>query len=483
MPHTQTPKPATGPPQALIERLNYLGQLLVHLPNTLPVVSDAAYRFYLDEDRVVFAGSVAPELERALDASFGTWENQHLPVRFRERGPRVQALVSFLKAAVKRMAPTERKAFETRWLDKLVQGAKDSGATIPSRHRASESSDPVKEQNKRRVESEHGSDESDSAQPLRKKSKKVLRTVVDSDSDTDLPEPSSLLTAAPRQTLVPNAVLPPTADVDLMHNQQATLARMGWQEWAPGAKEAHQKEASELYRAGMEEAQRKREQDKANQEEKKRLQGAERQRRHRAKKRAEREEEEGLSDGHNAHVVLLRGADAQARENVVDVADTSRPKTQAWRLKRNGTRGGAVVQKTAASVNYFHPFLFMHIDKAMRRVGWSPTEAVKVLKREHGALFKTIAKGTISKWRVTGKQEWTAATLKKVTAGRAIAASGRTGILAPYPDITESVKVTLKGLREAGAMINVSIVRGLLLAEITEQQPQLTMGRESTQAK
>ncbi|KAJ6462549.1 hypothetical protein C8R45DRAFT_940802 [Mycena sanguinolenta] len=103
MPPTTTPKPSTGPPQALIERINYLGRLLTHLPTTLPAgPTNAPYRFFLDEDWVIFAG-------------------------FQERGARVQALIPFLKALVKQMNPGERETFEAGWMDKLVCGAKDLG--------------------------------------------------------------------------------------------------------------------------------------------------------------------------------------------------------------------------------------------------------------------------------------------------------------------------------------------------------------------
>ncbi|KAJ6503720.1 hypothetical protein C8R45DRAFT_768032, partial [Mycena sanguinolenta] len=39
-------------------------------------------------------------------------------------------------------------------------------------------------------------------------------------------------------------------------------------------------------------------------------------------------------------------------------------------------------------------------------------------------------------------------------------------------DITNQVKETLRGLRAAGATVNVSTVQGVLVVEINEQQPQ-----------
>ncbi|KAJ6471330.1 hypothetical protein C8R45DRAFT_936767 [Mycena sanguinolenta] len=58
------------------------------------------------------------------------------------------------------------------------------------------------------------------------------------------------------------------------------------------------------------------------------------------------------------------------------------------------------------------------------------TLLVMLLQCDYSVLYKSLQKGTISRWRVKGKNEWSAATMEKVTAGRAIAASGRTGILA-----------------------------------------------------
>ncbi|KAJ6525350.1 hypothetical protein B0H19DRAFT_971344, partial [Mycena capillaripes] len=117
------------------------------------------------------------------------------------------------------------------------------------------------------------------------------------------------------------------------------------------------------------------------------------------------------------------------------------------------------------STNWFHPFLMIKAD-------WSPSLTVKRLQKR-SPMYKSLGKGTISRWRITGEKKWTQATLDRISAGKAIPACGRTGILAPYPEITTNVKETLQGLRSAGAIVNVSIARGLLIAKITEDQPQL----------
>ncbi|KAJ7659646.1 hypothetical protein DFH06DRAFT_989425 [Mycena polygramma] len=155
----------------------------------------------------------------------------------------------------------------------------------------------------------------------------------------------------------------------------------------------------------------------------------------------------------------------------MDVAETSRAAAQSWRQGWKGTKGGAV-QKKAATTNWFHPFLWGPIKEEMRHSDWSPSLATKRLHTQ-SPLSKTLGKGTISRWRVTGEKKWTESTTDRISSGKAISASGCTGILSPYPEITVNVKETLQGLRAAGAIVNVSIVRGLLIAQITKDKPEL----------
>ncbi|KAJ6449476.1 hypothetical protein C8R45DRAFT_917279 [Mycena sanguinolenta] len=442
-------KPSAGPPQALIPRINYLQSLLQHLPQTLPLdPPESTCQFYIDEDRVADAGTVYPIVGRALELSFGTWKSRDAAVRFEERGLRVAALGPFLKEAVKRMTANERGTFEEAWIGRLVQAAKDSGASLPPRA-----------SRRRKNDSDH-----DEAPPPKKSCHELIVVL---DSDDDMPAPSCL----PTQTLAPSAIVPSTAEVDLTTNTQATLVKMGWHRWAPGAKEEHLKQANQLYHHGAEVRKLKKEKEDEQNRERRREVNAERQRRFRAKKKQEREVEEELSDDDNANIVLMRGADAAAHNHQANVAETSRAGAQAWRAGRNGTKGGTV-QKKATAANWFHPFLWGPIEKQMRRSGWRPSLAVRKLQLE-SPLYKTLQKGTISRWRVRGKKEWLPVTLAKISAGKVITASGRTGILAPYPDITKNVKETLQGLRTAGAVVNVSIARGILIAEISQQQPQL----------
>ncbi|KAJ7811455.1 hypothetical protein B0H13DRAFT_2383893 [Mycena leptocephala] len=285
-----TNRPSTGPPQALVARMEYFQKLLKHLPLSLPLErEDSTYRFYLDEDRIADAGSVFPEAGRALEISFGTWKMGAV-VRCKERGARVAALGPFLKGAVKRMSASERVSFEEAWINRLIQAVKDSGAAVPS------STSQVRE-----CESE---EEESVEQPPSKKTRTNAPIVLDSDDDMppSIPTPS---TSTTRQTLVPGAAIPSTSHVNLVSNTQATLATMGWQKWLPGAKEAHLKSAADAHRESAAETLQRKEQEAESKRERERILNAERQRRFREKKRMEKEveKEAHLSDDDNANIV------------------------------------------------------------------------------------------------------------------------------------------------------------------------------------
>ncbi|KAJ6503721.1 hypothetical protein C8R45DRAFT_924066 [Mycena sanguinolenta] len=211
MPPTTTKLP-TGPPQALIERINYLNKLLT---NPYLLVRQMRHTVSSSMKKAsLFSGAVFPEAQYVLEASFETWQG---PVRFREHGDRVQALIPFLTPVVKQMTPGEWNMFGAGWMDKLINGAKESGAVVPSRtkrHREHEQGDGI----------ESRATEVLNIPPPKKSREKAALIIVDSNSD--LTEPS-ILSSIPKQTLVPNVTIPSTVDVSLTKNQQATLTGMG----------------------------------------------------------------------------------------------------------------------------------------------------------------------------------------------------------------------------------------------------------------
>ncbi|KAJ6625719.1 hypothetical protein B0H10DRAFT_1942248 [Mycena sp. CBHHK59/15] len=195
--------------------------------------------------------------------------------------------------------------------------------------------------------------------------KNAVKRMTPSERDSDSPNAQSSHFPAPKQTLAPNTIIPSTSAVDLKQNKQATLATMGWQAWAPGAKEAHLKEASASHRMGMETRIREKEEEDEKKRERERVLAAERQRRRHREKKAQREaEDDELSDDNNINVILLCGADVIAHEHATDVATVSHAGTQGWREGRNGTKGGAI-QKRVVTVNWCNPFLWNAINKDM----------------------------------------------------------------------------------------------------------------------
>ncbi|KAJ7250926.1 hypothetical protein C8J57DRAFT_1238795 [Mycena rebaudengoi] len=129
-------------------------------------------------------------------------------------------------------------------------------------------------------------------------------TIISDDDDMGNEQSSSIHPSSPcvlKQTLAPGVQVPSTSDIDLVQNRQATLAGMGWQSWASGAKEACQMQMNMEHREGMVTEKRREEEKEEEKKEQKRQLAAERQRRHRERKKADREDE--LSDDDNANTV------------------------------------------------------------------------------------------------------------------------------------------------------------------------------------
>ncbi|KAJ3733666.1 hypothetical protein DFJ43DRAFT_964802, partial [Lentinula guzmanii] len=81
-----------------------------------------------------------------------------------------------------------------------------------------------------------------------------------------------------------------------------------------------------------------------------------------------------------------------------DLASISRPGFEEWQENRNGARGGKE-QNKAVRTNWFHPFLWVGIDAAMRKADWSCEDAVKILHHEHPELYGKLTRRVIWKWK------------------------------------------------------------------------------------
>ena len=153
-------------------------------------------------------------------------------------------------------------------------------------------------------------------------------------------------------------------------------------------------------------------------------------------------------------------------------AELSRPESK-WKNLRNGKRGGTK-QVRHTRVNWYHAFLWPHIDKAARKLFWSPSSIANRLQLDHPKLFRNINKGTISKWiDKTSKRDWSETTKSNVKRYHALAGSGRIGILGKCPEVANEIVEQLRGLRKAGLLVNATIARSVMLAIIEKRKPEI----------
>ena len=154
------------------------------------------------------------------------------------------------------------------------------------------------------------------------------------------------------------------------------------------------------------------------------------------------------------------------------MATVSRSDHLEWKEQRCGKHGGTK-QERHKHTNWYHPFLWAHIDRAAKVHDWSPQAMINTLQKEQPKLFSRLHKGTISKWVDKTKRQWSAATLVNIQNGHTLAGSGQSGILCQYPQVKEEIVEKLKSLRASGILINVVVARSIMLAVIQNRAPDL----------
>ncbi|KAF9471568.1 hypothetical protein BDN70DRAFT_819834, partial [Pholiota conissans] len=156
-----------------------------------------------------------------------------------------------------------------------------------------------------------------------------------------------------------------------------------------------------------------------------------------------------------------------------DLAGISHPDGHHWKSKRNGKNGG-VLQKKHQRVNWYHPFLWTHIDRVAPQVAWSPHYIVATLQGQYPALFAGLHRGTVAKWlSKNNRRRWSTATLQNVERRHALAGSGRAGILTQHPELIGEIKTRLQDLRNSGVWINRLLGRSVVLSVVQLKKPEL----------
>ncbi|THU88058.1 hypothetical protein K435DRAFT_830622 [Dendrothele bispora CBS 962.96] len=469
-----TTKPP-GIPTELSSRLSCLANYLKHLPAELPLdPQDSSYHFALDPDHVAEEGFFYAA-NKNLEICFQTWSKPRDWDGFleiTERGKRLEDLVKMLKYTLKCECDVgSRKLLVEKWVERLIDAAKRAGAKIPSKRKADSESDSepcqtnltrltkARPSNKRRIT--HVISDSDSEPTL---SKKPLGSSAIEISDDEAE------TASPPKPSQPEG-LPPLKQTTLFNwGREGHRAK----KFSPEELKAQRDAINEKRKEYAEKEMLRQEQKVELKKEKIREQTRARVAKLRANRKSSAGKHGQNSSGKKAKKNLL-GKMPQTGE-VEDIAELSRPKGGKWKKARTGKRGG-VIQKRHARVNWFHPFLWALIGKFAPTVNFSATLLAKILQRERPDLYARLHKGTIQHWLSKKKKRWSRKTLANVARYSAITATGRVGVLTPYPDLVKTIKEKLIGLRQSGISINRVLARSIMLAVIKSEKPELLNGQ------
>lgn len=147
--------------------------------------------------------------------------------------------------------------------------------------------------------------------------------------------------------------------------------------------------------------------------------------------------------------------------------------TSTWKNQQTGKQGGTK-QAWHTRVNYYHLFLWVHINNAAHKLNWSPAAMEQKLALDHPKLFWNINCGTIHKWiNSDSKQKWSECTKGNVAWHHTLAGSGQVGISAKHSDVVKEIVAKLHGLWKSGLTVNVTISHSIMLAIIEKCVPNL----------
>ncbi|KAJ3745113.1 hypothetical protein DFH05DRAFT_1460002 [Lentinula detonsa] len=422
---------ASMPPQHLIDKLNLLHTLLTHLPASLPLSpASSSYHFVLSNDNIEDRG-VFGAVSRCLEICFG--QRRDGIITFTERGPRTESLVSMLKEALTKMSQGDCDAFEDAWLNRLIEGAQNSGARLPKRKQI------------------------ESAETGKLPALKKLKTAVaDIDADNE-----NLSVHHASQEIMHTTLPKPLTRSSLFQPPKLKQSTLFFTKDTRTEEEKHAAMLHQMKKAeeAQKEVEAQAEQKRVKKLDKKRKQGREHQQRYRNRRKG-LVESDSNSDGSSE-------SEEPAQTSQRAVSDLA-----AWRDLRNGTQGGET-KLEAKRVNWFHPLLWPAINQAMRRAGWSSQGAVDILQRERPELYSSLHRGTIHRWKKEGENDWSERTWAKIMNRHALVASGRAGALTKFPDLISEIKSALEGLRTSGLVVNVQIARSIMLSLIQKNHPEI----------
>ncbi|KAJ6476084.1 hypothetical protein C8R45DRAFT_1102369 [Mycena sanguinolenta] len=373
---TEALKAVTGPLKELIARTEHLHDLVKHLPNSLPEnLPDSRYHFYLDSESVEVRGHFGA-VGHVLELVFDTCHLAGRPIEFHQRGTSLDDLTKMMKLAMKHMTPGERDAFQTAWIEQLIDAAVRSGAKIPTKRRAAASA--------------ADEDTDDQGEPPAKKRKGPV---------TVAPQTEHVVANSPLATSSLPLPRPTTK------TKQTTFGAFGWKPVTANQIKEQMTEVAEEKAESRKEKKVAKERNAQEKQERVRELATLRKRRQQERDwaAAAADTNSGSDDERSVNKVLMANAQASASQTAIpNVADLSCPATQSWKKHRNGTQGGAAQNAPSKRVFRFYPFLCNPIESAVRCQGWSAAHAVAELQQSHPQLFNAensrLHRGTLHKW-------------------------------------------------------------------------------------
>ncbi|EGN99465.1 hypothetical protein SERLA73DRAFT_73991 [Serpula lacrymans var. lacrymans S7.3] len=426
-----------------ISRIKYLSKLFKSLPDDLPLnPASSRYRFGLDGEELEENGHWYA-LNHNLEICFQTHNLRGEPLKITERGKSLDTLLKMLQGGM-REAPGDAELI-MNWVERLIAAAMVSGAKNkrgPTRKARDRS--PVKGTAVTPITIVNDTDTSSDtetmaphvhSEPLRARETakpKMPRLVALDDSDDEHDGDD-----------VDDGELPKP-----VRKRQSTLFAFS------GFKKLSKAEADEQNRREMAETRQEAEDERfreamvRNLRETQKREGArERKRKSRFSKKAKeiRSGKRNSAGKIMKKMVLGHETPAAGVPDLSDLAELSRP-GKIWKKGRNGKLKGTI-QNRHSCTNWYHPYLWVHINNVASRVAWSPTFIVSTLQKDHPSLFAKLHRGTVFKWISKKGKKWLKKTVENVARRSVLARTGRVGILSPHREIVEE-RVTKHALKQ-----------------------------------
>ncbi|KAJ3963532.1 hypothetical protein EV361DRAFT_777173, partial [Lentinula raphanica] len=377
-------------------RLKYLSQLLANLPTHLPL-SSTHHHFVLDDDDVKEEG-YGFALNRCLELAFKTASlGPKGKITIQERGPCFIDLMKLFRRVLKQLSASDREFYVLRWVERVIDAALVAGAKIPKRNSDELPKARSTALKRRKISHFPSSGTNDSSEQL---------IDLTHSEDESRPTTASLLLRPPPATPTPPTIPPPgpaisppgisqPAPLEPPPAKRVTLFDFGCVTISKEEYRQQQKELDDAYFQKREQTLAREAAAKEKKEQWKRDLTRARVQRHRDKVRKDVKDHGHKAKGKRVKEAVL-GYEKSSSTIPKEVAELSRP-GKDWKSKRNGKNGG-VVQRRHERVNWYHPFLWAHIDRIAPRVFWSPHRIVATLRLELPNLFSGLHRGTVGKW-------------------------------------------------------------------------------------